>query len=122
MGDRHTAECWDCGHKYDTRDQRGYFKESDRPSEQASYCPLCWQDAHGGAPAWALWNSCNGIFADAIFHTRKEALDCLNKSSDPKQFDAVVPVRVHKIDGHARWLREQIEEDYERLRSGAAAE
>lgn len=104
-----TLRCAECGHDFDIRDRRGYVPK-DKPDDAT--CPACWLERHEGAPAWAISNDCQGVFACSVFHSKREAVEAL------AQFGwhdcRIVPVRVHAetVDGarfrefeNAEWER-----------------
>jgi hypothetical protein len=62
-----------------------------------------------GYEAWACWNSCQGVFTDAVFHSKADAMDAMKGNEEV--YDKVVPVRVH-IEPESEWeFREWKEKD-----------
>jgi len=90
-------KCRDCGHFFDPSDPRGFVaKPSERFPDLGHVCPACNQ-MQDGAEGWALWNSCQGVFTNDVFHFQNEALDVAKKANGEQAepiFEAVVPVRV----------------------------
>ena len=63
-----------------------------------------------GSEAWAVWNSCNGVFTDTVRWTKTEAdwlLDDDHKDAGGK----VVPVVVFVEPEDRHWLREVYEKE-----------
>ena len=101
--------CDDCGHLFDPADKRGYVPKADEKTLKPC-CPLCWALMIRGTPAWAVWNSCQGIFTDAVTHSRAEAKALLGRTGDEK----VVPVRILIEPKDSHWRRQMQEDDRER--------
>lgn len=57
--------------------------------------------------AWALWNSCQGVFTCGVFHTLREACEQMEKY--PSEGERVVPVTI-TVDPPSKWMdREMFE-------------
>lgn len=105
--------CSECGHFFDPADRRGYVPGPEMKHLEPT-CPACWLLRHGGAPAWAVWNNCQGVFACSVFHWKREAEERRQKDFGGRH--NVVPVRViAEPEGHW-WSREAQEREYERMR------
>lgn len=62
--------------------------------------------------AWAIWNECQGVFTDAVFHWRSEAVEAAGRYGDGAK---VVPVKVI-VDDEDRWdFRHFDQDEWERL-------
>ena len=57
--------------------------------------------------AWAIWNNCQGVFTDAVFHWRSEAMDELARYGEGAK---VVPVTL-TVDAPADWSRRHWDQD-----------
>lgn len=117
------VRCDECGHYFDAADRRGSVPKT--PEDVRRYgktCPACWQEQHGGVEAWALWNSCQGVFTDAVTHTRAEAEALWAKDKCSDVFEKVVPVRIHVERDDNVWQREWQERERAAFDSGEAAQ
>lgn len=106
------ARCDDCGFYFDAADRRGFVPEE--PQERHRYgqhCPACQIEQHGGVEAWALWNGCQGVFTDAVTHTKAEAHALWAQHECREVFDKVVPVRIHVEHEDNVWRREMAERE-----------
>lgn len=113
-------KCSDCGFPFDSTDPRCYVpNNADELRKYGAHCAACQILAHEGAPAWALWNDCQGVFACSVFHSRAEARDALKKSG--WQNETVVPVRVFREREDREWLRNWEEREAEKYAVNAAA-
>lgn len=62
--------------------------------------------------AWAIWNNCQGVFTDAVFHWRCEALEVL---PDYGEGAKVVPVKVI-VEDRDRWdCRHYDQDEWDKL-------
>ena len=60
--------------------------------------------------AWALWNRCQGVFTDAVYHRKSEA-DAAMAGCDA--YERVVPVII-TVEPRERWgMREALEREKE---------
>ena len=57
--------------------------------------------------AWALWNSCQGVFTCGVFHSLKEARE--NVEKHPSEGMRVVPVTI-TVDPPAKWMDREMSE------------
>ncbi|MFN3624406.1 MAG: hypothetical protein ACK4TP_10125 [Hyphomicrobium sp.] len=108
------VRCDDCGHYFDAADRRGCVHETPEDDRRfGKTCPACWQEQHGGAEGWALWNSCQGVFTDAVTHTKAEAEARWAELGWGDVIDKVVPVRIHVEHEDNVWRREMAERERE---------
>lgn len=106
----HIATCGDCEHLFDTRDDRAFvLNDADKKKypELHSVCPACNQ-VSDASKAWAVWNDCQGIFTNAVFNSRAEAMACLAETFTVDQ-ESVVPVRV-LVEPEENWWHRAFEE------------
>ena len=92
--------CGYCDHFFDPGDERAHVPQDGDPRYSPS-CPACTMMNLSGDEAWAVWNSCNGIFE--IRHSRKEAQALLPDFPECE----VIPVRVFEDEN--RDMREWAE-------------
>lgn len=52
-----------------------------------------------GYEAWACWNSCQGVFTNAVFHSKADAE---TERAASEVYDKVVPVRIY-IEPESEW-------------------
>lgn len=96
--------CRDCGHFFDPSDGRAFVHvPSERYPDLGHACPACHQMARS-AEAWAVWNGCQGVFTDQVYHRKDDALTAMKE--EPEVYEAVVPVRVIVEPKTERELRE----------------
>lgn len=57
--------------------------------------------------AWAIWNQCQGVFTDAVFHWREDAVKAL---PDYGEGAFVVPVRM-TVDNPDDWPKRHWDQD-----------
>lgn len=108
------VRCNDCGHYFDAADRRGYVPELPEDVRRyGEHCPACQMEQHGGAEGWALWNGCQGVFTDAVTHTRAEAEARWAELGWGDVIDKVVPVRIHVEREDNVWQREMAERERE---------
>ena len=84
--------CHACEMRFDPRDKRaGVFPE--RPDLNS--CPACSAIENHGCEAWAVWNSCNGVFSCSVAETKERATERLNTAGyfDPTS-ESVIPVTI----------------------------
>ena len=102
--------CGHCDHWFDRRDGRAFAPQEPRCSPR---CPACQIFDDAGGEAWGIANDCQGIFADAVFYSKAEAVAA---ASSPPYDDAecyAVPVKVLQEPADRVWWREH--EERERL-------
>ena len=108
------VRCGDCGHYFDAADRRGHVpRDAADVRRYGKTCPACWQEQHGGAEGWALWNGCQGVFTDAVTHSKADAEALLAKHEYSGVFEKVVPVRIHVERDDNVWRREMAERERE---------
>jgi len=111
--------CDECGYYFDAADRRGSVpKTREEALRYGKHCPACWQERHGGADGWALWNGCQGVFANAVTHTRAEAKALWEELGWGDVIEKVVPVRIHVEREDGVWHREWQEREMEQHASG----
>lgn len=79
--------CDTCGHFFDPADERAYAG--------GPRCPCCTMISLEGAEAWAVWNSCQGIFIETIRDSRVLA-EAMMRGED---FGTVVPILCYRRSG-----------------------
>lgn len=55
-----------------------------------------------GAEAWAIWNCCQGIFTEAVFHSRQDAIEAFDRDNWRDVGCRIVPVRII-VEPRDRW-------------------
>lgn len=95
---RRFRKCGDCGHFFDGRDDRGFVPPASASLPPA--CPAC-NIVSRAAEAWALVNECQGVFVDAVFHSRGDARAAIVLGIH----DDAAPVRVIREPAEGIWLR-----------------
>lgn len=81
--------CAACENRFDPRDDRAAIFP-DSPTLNA--CPAC-NTLRRGRAAWAVWNSCNGVFSCSVAETKESATARLNSAGYfDKASESVVPV------------------------------
>lgn len=89
--------CASCDHFFDPTDKRAYIPDPPDP-RYGPQCPACTMEELCGDKAWAVWNSCNGVFEVAM--SRQGAVERLAEYLDCEC--RVVPVRVY-TEPEDRW-------------------
>jgi hypothetical protein len=97
--------CGYCDHFFDPSDKRCHIPNPPDLRYPPS-CPACSIERFRGTEAWAVWNSCQGIWGDGVCWTRAEA-DKLLTSSRYEGCDCkVVPVRIYEEIEYEAEIRE----------------
>jgi hypothetical protein len=108
---RLTAEtCGDCGHFFDPADKRAHIPSDRSDRRWTPVCPCCATMTLSGDEAWAVWNSCQGVFTCGVAHSRAAAVEKL-KDYDGVA-DKVIPVRVYAEPEDRRDMREWSERQF----------
>lgn len=86
--------CGSCDHFFDPADKRHYRGMND--PRYPPRCPACTIEELSGREAWALKNSCQGLWEDSVRYTRSDAQALLD--SDPGAYPGshVIPVRLYE--------------------------
>jgi len=95
-------QCDECGNQFDPNDKRASLSNEPR---YPTLCPLCTFLRYHGSQAWAVWNSCQGIFDDAVRSRKSEAEEIMH-AEYVGVADKVVPVRIYVEPEHQHDYRE----------------
>lgn len=83
--------CDECDHFFDRADERCFVSTRGN----GALCPLCAEHRLRGSEAWAVWNSCNGVFTDTVHVRRFDAANDLTQALRDAG-SIVVPVRIYR--------------------------
>jgi hypothetical protein len=81
--------CRACDHRFDPRDERARVFPN---SPDLDACPACNAIENQGREAWAVWNSCNGVFSCSVAETKEAATERLNAGGFDPSSESVIPV------------------------------
>jgi hypothetical protein len=87
--------CGYCGHFFDSSDKRCHIMSGPPDHRYPPTCPACTIQTLKGTEVWAVWNDCQGIWADGIGWTKAAAIEHLNSGRYKDCQCKVVPARVY---------------------------
>lgn len=101
--------CGRCDHFFDPSDRRCHIPNPPDPRYSPT-CPACTIQNYGGTEAWAVWNSCLGIWGDGVGWTRNDADKHLASDRYNGTESKVIPVRIYEeLEGNV-FMREWVED------------
>lgn len=110
--------CGYCEHFFDSRDKRCHIMSGEPDPRYPPSCPACTMMRLKGTEVWAVWNDCQGIWADGIGWSKVDAVEHLNSGRYKGCDCRVVPCRIYPEPADEIGMREWREA--ERLKEQAA--